>query len=311
MQSTSFDAYQQLKKAIAQKFCEAHPEYPQDLSEWKGKLIATFQEELIRTVNGRVSEKWFYTHLKPKQIQKLPRTDMLDLLSRFVGYENWQIFQETYAQEKIESSPKKWKVSQRIIAVLLFVLIGIGGFAFQSFLGISQSHTYQACLIDAYLQQPIQAENIEVFWLKAQESPMQIACDSNACFEITTQAKEIKLVLQASYYKSDTIVRKLGQSDFQEKLRLMPDDYALMIHYFANSKVTDWKKRQAQLHEIFAENARVFQVDTNGTGMELYDKTDFIQKLTMPINSLKNIRILSTEYDAEGKILYLRFIQTE
>jgi len=43
-------------------------------------------------------------------------------------------------------------------------------------------------------------------------------------------------------------------------------------------------------------------------GMELYTKWEFINKLTMPANSLKHIEILDTRY-IDDRIIMLRFRQ--
>jgi len=47
----------------------------------------------------------------------------------------------------------------------------------------------------------------------------------------------------------------------------------------------------------------------DGNGMELYNKDEFIRKMTMPLKSLKNIEIVETRYIG-GQIQLLRFIQT-
>ena len=80
-----------------------------------------------------------------------------------------------------------------------------------------------------------------------------------------------------------------------------------MIHYFSNSKLTDWKRRKAQLEIVFSEDAMIYQIDPDGQlGMDILNKSEFINKLTIPINSLRNIEVLQTKYKA-GKIVELRF----
>jgi hypothetical protein len=62
------------------------------------------------------------------------------------------------------------------------------------------------------------------------------------------------------------------------------------------------------MDEMFEEDAMIYQVmnDKRGTGMELYSKWEFIDKMTMPSQSLKNIEILSTKYIGD-RIAVLRF----
>ena len=54
-----------------------------------------FQEDLFQEVKGKVSEKWFYTYFK-NDAPKLPRIDMLNLLSSYVGFENWYAFKSAH-----------------------------------------------------------------------------------------------------------------------------------------------------------------------------------------------------------------------
>ena len=63
----------------------------QPISDWKGGTITAFQEDLFEKTKGRVSEKWFYTYCKNTP-EKLPRIDILNLLSTYVGYLSWNDF---------------------------------------------------------------------------------------------------------------------------------------------------------------------------------------------------------------------------
>ena len=76
----------------------------------------------------------------------------------------------------------------------------------------------------------------------------------------------------------------------------------------------DWKKRRQQLDDMIAEDAQIVQImdsDEYGeTGIEMYTKKEFINKLTMPLHSLKNIDIIETVYDS-GKMIQIRFKQNE
>jgi len=73
-------------------------------------------------------------------------------------------------------------------------------------------------------------------------------------------------------------------------------------------KVDDWEKRRTQLNGMIDDGAMICQVvnDKEATGMALYNKQEFIDKLTMPSGSLKNIEVLSSQA-REGKIVVLRF----
>jgi hypothetical protein len=81
-----------------------------------------------------------------------------------------------------------------------------------------------------------------------------------------------------------------------------------MIHYFSEMKTGDWLKRREQLSRIIDDAAMIYQVmsDKAGAGMDLYNKQEFVDKLTMPAGSLKNIEILETKIKDE-RIMVLKF----
>ena len=62
---------------------------------------------------------------------------------------------------------------------------------------------------------------------------------------------------------------------------------------------------------MLADNAMIYQVYEDGkTGMELYNKKDFINKLTVPLKSLNSIEIIETIYSGD-KISILKFKQNQ
>jgi hypothetical protein len=80
---------------------------------------------------------------------------------------------------------------------------------------------------------------------------------------------------------------------------LHANDYALMIHYFSSMNVGDWQNRRTHLDKIIDDRAMIYQVynQKRAIGMELYNKWEFIDKLTIPSGSLKQIEILDTKFD--------------
>ena len=119
-------------------------------------------------------------------------------------------------------------------------------------------------------------------------------------------------MINAPYYQSDTISRVIEDQYHQEIISLKKDDYALMIHFFSNSDFEGWEKRRKQLNQMIADDAIIFQVEKGNTlsGLDMLNKEEFIDRLTLPINSLKNIRIIHSIYQDE-KIFRLRFILEE
>ena len=65
------------------------------------------------------------------------------------------------------------------------------------------------------------------------------------------------------------------------------------------------------MDRMISDSAMIYQVfDKGATGLELYNKWEFINKMTLPVKSLQEIEILDTKYD-HGKIFLIRFRQKE
>ncbi|MGL6039523.1 MAG: hypothetical protein ACRC0E_11665 [Soonwooa sp.] len=81
--------FEQLKKDVQAKYLDNHTPSHNDIIKWKGIDIIYFQEDLRKYAKGNISEKSFYTYFKTSPVSKLPRIDMLNLLSNYAGYESW------------------------------------------------------------------------------------------------------------------------------------------------------------------------------------------------------------------------------
>ena len=169
---------------------------------------------------------------------------------------------------------------------------------------------YSFCFYDSDTKDAIQNSIIEISVLTDNESPVNYLCNYEGCFSFKTNKNKLKFVVQTPYYHSDTIIRTLNKFNRTENVRLKIDDYAVMIHYFSNSSVNDWLKRRDDLNEMFSENAKIFQVLEGTVGMEIYNKWEFINKLMLPTNSLRDIEIIDKKYEGD-KITRLRFVQNE
>jgi len=306
MQENEHIYFALLKKEIAARLQQTIPGISLSIESWKGQDIVHFQEDLANKVNGRISEKWFYTHVKLNN-NNLPRIDILNLLSKYSGYIDWADF-KLKNNNQIENiaveEPKKrkvflWTSICMVCVIMIFSLYKIFG-----------PHKFQFCFVDADKKTLINNQPIQIILLNEGESPVITQC-INGCFELKTAQPKIKFIVKTPYYKIDTITRVLNKYTSGESIHLQTNDYALMIYYFSRSKKVDWDKRRKQLDYMIAENARIYQVyDDDKVGMELYNKREFINKLTMPVQSLKNIEIIETMYTG-SKISVLRFRQTQ
>ena len=296
--------FQLLKEDIAVTLRGSFPEVNERIELWKGTEISHLQEDLANKVGGRVSEKWFYTHIK-SNAGSLPRIDVLDLLSQYVGHNGWAGYKLSKAIHTGVKPPvqKRWAwLFFLSIIILILVVINFPLFTASS---------YQFCFVDAYSKAPVSSKDLEVIMLHENESPYAEDISKEGCLTMKKAKGSIRFVVRSAYYKTDTISRILNKGADRENILLTPDDYALMIRIFSHSNVEDWNRRRSQLEEMMADQARILQV-TPGSNvpMEIYNKEEFINKLTMPIKSLRNIEVLETTYEKD-RIVSLRFVQVK
>jgi len=288
---------------------QSFPGISVSISEWKGQDIVNFQEELLQKVNAHISEKWFYTHMKSDQ-GKLPRIDVLNLLSKYVGCADWNDFVFKNSGKLLRPAVKSGNRYFLIVPALAIIIMGL----LLLFYKMISTREYTFCFYDADTKEPITVTNsnnnnkIEVSIILENESPVNYLCSPDGCFTLKTDRSFIRLVVNTPYYRNDTIKRTLKKFNQQETIGLKANEYALMLKYFSEKNVEDWQKRRTKLDEMFDDNAMIYQVmnDKMGTGIELYTKWEFIDKMTMPSQSLKNIEILNTKYIGE-RIAVLRF----
>jgi len=283
---------------------QSYPGINSSISDWKGQEITDFQENLRIKVNAHISEKWFYTHMKSAH-PSIPRIDMLNLLSKYAGYVNWNDFvfqnQEKLPTKIAVKNPNRYFI---IVPITVLVIVGVFFLLFKLF----NTREYRFCFQDADTREPISNSKIEIRLFLEGESPVSYFCGSDGCFILETDKSKVRLVVNAPYYKTDTIVRILKKLNREEIIPLQANDYALMIHYFSTMKIDDWERRRDRLNDMIDDDAIIYQVfgGKETTGMSLYNKMEFIDKLTIPSGSLKNIEILGSQFRNE-KIVMLRF----
>jgi hypothetical protein len=307
VKSTDPQTFEILKQKIVESMQQTYPGINPSITEWKGQEIVDFQEELLAKVNAHISEKWFYNHMKSEN-RSLPRIDMLNLLSRYVGYANWDDFKYEHADHaKVavkSGNPNRYFI---YIPVLVLVVMGILFLLFKLF----SNREYTFRFYDADTAEPITNTFIDVSVLLEGESPVSHLCRPDGSFTLKTDKTHIRFIVKSPYYQTDTINRLLDKFNRDETVKLRPDNYALMIHYFSSMNVKDWQKRRNQLNRMIADSAMIFQVfGREAIGVELYSKWEFINKLTLPSTGLKNIEIVDTRYEGD-KISLIRFRQKE
>ena len=296
--------FELLKRKLVETMQQVHPEIPDSISDWKGQHIIDFQDELRFKQNENISEKWFYTHMKSSN-SKLPRIDILNFLSKYAGYRNWDEF-KLINGEKSKNRNGKPSYVFYIIPFISIIILSVLYLVFSS-MAVQE---YVFCFYDSDTKQPVENSIIEISVLSNDESPLNYLCNKEGCFTIKTNESKIRFSVKTPYYRTDTIVRTLNKFNPRETIKLRIDDYAVMIHYFSNSNVNDWIKHRENLDQMFSDSVKIFQVLDGTIGMQMYNKWEFINKLTLPTNSLRDIEIIDTKYEGE-RISSLRFMQNE
>jgi len=113
------ECFERLKKEIQIEYLKNHSPSEEDISQWKGIDIVYFQEDLRKKVKGSISEKTFYTYFKSTNIDKLPRIDMLNMFSAYIGYQSWYEFKKSLWQDTIKLLSLTKKQIEKIEAVIV------------------------------------------------------------------------------------------------------------------------------------------------------------------------------------------------
>lgn len=365
--------FEQLKSEIQTKYLTNHTPSNEDISHWKGIDIIYFQEDLRKIAKGNISEKSFYTYFKSTPATKLPRIDILNLLSVYAGYASWYDFKKNhlFADEilrdqesdeeiqtaEIESEPgnaqnrasdektaqieteesqleavlqKSSSENQELInnedfsgfsqskaepRVKKFVKknlwYGISGILalLVGFLGLKDqfiSKEYYYTFIDADRNSKINGD-LQVKIFKENESPILYTAKPNEPFVYKNpSSKTLVMEVSSPYYKTDRIVRNLETAPESETIELKPNDYAIMLYYYSNSK-QDIKRKRERLNYLISDDALIYQVyDNDKYGVETLDKRRYITLVTTPTTSLKNMEVIDTQME-KGKIVLIKF----
>lgn len=292
-----------LRKQVEVTFKERHPHCQVPIEEWKGQWIVDFQEDLLASVQGRVSEKWFYTWFRKSEIEKLPRIDMLNLLSRYVGAENWAGFKGMVPPAPETPTPTSrrnwwWGAAAACLLVLITTLL----------LGFGQGNVkFELRFLDAFTRSSLEYEPDAAVLMEGEKwKPLTLR---NGVAQVKAQPGNlIRIAVSGGYCQTDTLDIHLPEEEKSVDILVRPDDYAIMIHIFSRSNLKDWRTRRDKLNKMMADDAEIFQVDpADQLGMEMFNKAEFVNQLTMPVQGLKDIQILETRHNAVGQIQSLRF----
>ena len=296
---TDINVFYELKKSVLEHYKKRYPYFKGSWKNFTSQDILNLIDEVQIQTKSSVSEKWIYTHLKPETNEKLPRKDMLDIFSRFVGTSSWDEFQfqfvnTVHEQVKKPSSKKKY-------IIFGFVTVVIFGLAFWK-MNSKKEQLQTIQLEEKFSNDSISASSTKVYVVK--DSIEKEVVLKNSKIEVD---KNAQVVIKSPFYKEKII--DLTQTPNVDKVSLQPNDYTNILQGFIKSDIKDWQTRKEQLQKILHENVEVIVMLKNNLGAEYFNKNEFSQKLIIPTPSLKKMKIVEVINDSNDQITFIRIIQ--
>ncbi len=300
---TELEIFEQLKQKVLLKYQEHYPYFQGNWENFSSQDIQNLIVLIEENTKQNVSEKWIYTHLKPETNSKLPRKDMLDILSLFSGFSGWDEFmfknREVVSEEKLILPKKKNK------AIFIFIAILIVGIIIVILLYSNKKSTQKFKLKNEFTQETIQAKDVKAYKIENNEK-IQIPI-RNAEVEVEAIDENTKIIVESPYYKKQEI--KVNSNSERSEIVLKPDDFAMMLKAFMQSDIKDWETRKVQLDKILSEDLEVIVMLKDNLGAEYFDKKEFSQKLIVPTESVKKMQIIEIKNAENGKIEFIRIKQ--
>lgn len=297
--------FQNLKNDVLLVYKECHPYFDGSWKTFSSQDITNLIDLIEKNVKQTVSEKWIYTHLKPETNDKLPRKDMLNILSQFVGFSGWDeyMFKNKVALKQVQPVKKNdakkkliWFLSILGTAVVL-ALIGKAYF-------YEKGDVHSLEVKDSYTNDKINTDDIKAVIVN-DSSEIQVEI-INSELQIKTKDSATVIINSPFYEKKEIVVTN---SHPHPNIVLEPNDYAMMLKGFMKSDIKDWQTRKEQLNKIFADDLEVIVMLKNDLGAEYFNKDEFSEKLIIPSESLKKMRVLEIRNAPNKQINFIRIIQ--
>ncbi|UGS24786.1 hypothetical protein [Flavobacterium channae] len=294
------DVFQQLKNDVLLTYQKQYPYFEGNWKTFSSQDIQNLIDLIANQVKQTVSEKWIYTHLKVANNNKLPRKDMLDILSQLVGYSGWDEYVFKWKQEVVPVAAKS-KRNNKVVYSIGFVFLLLIGIISYRYLSGEEVQTIP--VKNAFTEEQINSEEVKAVIIEDNlETPVEIV-DS----KIQITAKDsTKIVLKSPYYKQKTIV--VGKEN-PNAIVLQPDDQAMMLKGFMKSDIKDWQTRKEQLQKILADDLEVLVMLKNDLGVEYFNKKEFSEKLIVPSVALKKMKVIDIKSNSNKEINFIRIIQ--
>ncbi|WP_339889414.1 hypothetical protein [uncultured Flavobacterium sp.] len=299
------DLFQNLKNDVLLVYKEHHPYFQGTWKTFSSQDIQNLIELIEIKVKQTVSEKWIYTHLKPETNDKLPRKDMLNILSQLVGFSSWDeyVFKHKIVVTELHTEEMKSNKNKIIWFTGLLVLTAISAFVFYNLI-YENDNVHSLEVKDSYTNDKINMGDIKATIVNdSSEIPVEIINS-----ELQIKIKDsIKVVINSPFYEEKEIM--VTNTHPHPNIVLEPNDYAMMLKGFMKSDIKDWQTRKEQLDKILSDDLEVIVMLKNNLGAEYFNKEEFSEKLIIPSASLKKMKVLEIKNQANKQINFIRIIQ--
>lgn len=299
------DLFQNLKNDVLFVYKEHHPYFEGTWKTFSSQDIKNLIELIEIKVKQTVSEKWIYTHLKPETNDKLPRKDMLNILSQLVGFSGWEeyVFKHKVVIAEPQLNVMKSNKNKLIWLAGLLVIIAISAFVFYNLI-YEKDNVHSLEVKDSYTNDKINMDDIKATIVNdSSEIPIEII---NSELQIKTK-DSIKVVINSPFYEQKEVI--VTNTHPHPNIVLEPNDYAMMLKGFMKSDIKDWQTRKEQLNKIFSDDLEVIVMLKNDLGAEYFNKEEFSEKLIIPSASLKKMKVLEIKNEANKQINFIRILQ--
>ena len=299
------DLFQNLKNDVLFVYKEHHPYFEGTWKTFSSQDIQNLMELIEIKVRQTISEKWIYTHLKPETNDKLPRKDMLNILSQLVGFSGWEeyVFKHKVVIAEPQLNVMKSNKNKLIWLAGLLVVIAISAFVFYNLI-YEKDNVHSLEVKDSYTNDKINMDDIKATIVNdSSEIPIEII---NSELQIKTK-DSIKVVINSPFYEQKEVI--VTNTHPHPNIVLEPNDYAMMLKGFMKSDIKDWQTRKEQLNKIFSDDLEVIVMLKNDLGAEYFNKEEFSEKLIIPSASLKKMKVLEIKNEANKQINFIRILQ--
>ena len=300
---SELEKFQELKQKVLLKYQEQYSFFQGNWKTFSSKDILNLIGIIEIQCKQTISEKWIYTHLKPEINSKIPRKDMLNILSQLVGYSGW----DEFTFEDIRES-KKIKESKKWLWFIVLILILATVIAIIYFYKTRILETKSIQLNNEFTNKKVKSDEIKVVQINDSVSKSLEVKDGKV--QVSNEKSKSKLVIKSPFYKTKIILLNSNETILEpDKIDLKPNDYAMMLKAFMSSDIKDWKTRKIQLNKILSDDLEVMLMLKDNLGAEYFNKIEFSQKLIIPTASLKKMKIIEIKNDLNDKINFIRITQ--